>query len=208
MIPKATGAVMLGLAMAALVDAAQAQMSLPGTFDVTATGAAAYNVPIAVPPGTAGVAPALSLTYSSQRGEGILGVGWSLSGLSAVAHCPRTVAQDGVHGGVNYDTNDRFCLEGQRLVAINGGTYGADGTEYRTEIDGFSRIISHGTAGHGPSWFEVHTKAGQIMQFGNTANSQILAQGKTTARSWAVNQVSDTKGNYFTVTYTNDTTNG
>jgi hypothetical protein len=43
------------------------------------------------------------------------------------------------------------------------------------------------------------------MEFGNTTDSQVLAQGTATARSWAVNQVSDTKGNYFTVTYTQDT---
>src|SRR5581483_1226522 len=60
----------------------------------------------------------------------------------------------------------------------------------------------------GPSWFEVHTKSGQIMEFGHTTDSLALAVGKTTARSWGLDKVSDTKGNYFTVTYTNDTTNG
>jgi hypothetical protein len=39
---------------------------------------------------------------------------------------------DGAIGGVNYDGNDRFCLDGQRLVAITR-TYGSDGAEYRTE---------------------------------------------------------------------------
>ncbi len=198
------------VALVALFDrSASAQlMSLPGQFSVTATGAATYSIPIAVPPGTAGMVPALSLDYSNQGGNGILGIGWSLGGLPAVGRCAQMVAQDGVHGGINYDSNDRFCLDGQRLVAINGGAYGADGTEYRLEVEAFSRIISHGTAGTGPAWFEAHTKCGQIMEFGNTADSQILAQGKTTARSWAVNMVSDTKGNYFTVTYTDDSANG
>ena len=158
--------------------------------------------------------PSLSLDYNSQSaassgwlGAGVVGVGWSLGGLPAVGRCQRTVAQDGVNGAVNYDANDRFCLDGQRLIAISGG-YGADGTEYRTEIESFSRIISHGAAGTGPAWFEVHSKSGQVLQFGNTTDSLILAQGKTTARSWGVNKVSDTKGNYFTVTYVNDTVNG
>jgi hypothetical protein len=53
------------------------------------------------------------------------------------------LAQDGVRGSINYDANDRFCLDGQRLVAISG-TYGADGTEYRTEIESFSKVISRG----------------------------------------------------------------
>lgn len=32
-------------------------------------------------------------------------------------------------------------------ASTNGGAYGADGTEYRTEIESYSRIISHGIAG-------------------------------------------------------------
>jgi hypothetical protein len=154
------------------------QMSLPGNFAVNSNGAATYDIAIAVPPGTAGMVPSLKLSYSSQNGNGILGVGWTLSGLASVSRCAQTLAQDGVRGAVTFAATDRFCMDGQRLVAINGGTYGADGTEYRTEIDGFSRIISHGTTGTGtaagPTWFEVHTKAGQIMQFGNTADSLIL----------------------------------
>ena len=182
-------------------------MSLPGSFSVGTAGTATYNIPISVPPGAAGLTPSLSLEYSSQAGNGLLGVGWSLSGLLSIGHCPQTATQDGVRGAVNYDSNDRFCLDGQRLVAISG-TYGADGTEYRTEVESFSRVISHGTAGNGPAWFEVHTKAGQIMEFGHTPDSQVLALGKSTPRNWALNKLSDTKGNYFTVTYTNDTTNG
>jgi hypothetical protein len=182
-------------------------MALPGKLDVTPTGAASYTVPIAVPPGTGGMVPSLSIAYNSQARNGLLGVGWHLEGLPSVSRCPRTLAQDGVRGSVNYDADDRFCLDGQRLVAISG-SYGADGTEYRTEIESFSKVISRGTAGIGPAWFEVWTKSGQRMEFGNTADSRVLAQGKTTARDWVVNKVSDTPGNYFTVTYVNDTTNG
>jgi hypothetical protein len=182
-------------------------MSLPGQLSVGQMGAATYSVPIALPPGTAGVMPSVSLDYSSQGGNGLLGVGWSLGGLPSIGRCQRTVAQDGVLGGVNYDANDRFCMEGSRLVLV-GGTYGADGAEYRTELDAFSKIISHGAAGNGPAWFEVHTKSGQVMEFGHTADSQVLAQGKATARAWAVNKVSDTKTSYFSVTYANDAATG
>jgi hypothetical protein len=187
---------------------ARAQMSLPGNFDVAVTGAATYSVPIAAPPGTAGMVPALTLDYGSQQGNGLVGTGWALGGLPAVIRCPRTIAEDGITGGVSYDANDRFCLGAERLFAINGGTYGADGTEYRTEIESFNRVISHGSAGNGPAWFEVHTKSGQVMEFAHTADSQVLAQGKTTARLWALDKLSDSTGNYLTVTYTDDTANG
>jgi hypothetical protein len=188
-------------------SAAESPMTLPGEFSVSATGGAQYTIPISVPPGTAGMVPALSLEYQSQGGDGLLGIGWSLGGLPSIVRCPRTIAQDGTTGGVNYDANDEFCLAGQRLVAVNG-SYGADGTEYRTEVESFSRVISHGAAGNGPAWFEIHTKSGQLMELGHTADSQILAQGTSTARTWAVDRVSDTKGNYFSVTYNNDAGDG
>jgi RHS repeat-associated protein len=188
-------------------------MAVPGQMNVSAAGAFTYSVPIIVPPGTAGMGPALALDYSSQNGDGPEGIGWALTGMPAITRCPRTVAQDGIHGGVNFDANDRFCMEGQRLVLV-AGAYGADGSEYRTEIDSYSRILAHGVAGNGPAWFEVHTKAGQVIELGNTTDSRVLpvkADGSgtmTTARAWVVDKISDTKGNYLTVSYINDTTNG
>jgi hypothetical protein len=119
-------------------------MSLAGQFAVNQTGAATYTIPIALPQGT----------------NGLLGMGWTLGGLPSIGRCPRTMAQDGAVGGVNFDANDRFCMDGQRLVVVSG-TYGADGAVYRTEVDTFSKIISHGTAGNGPAGFEVHTKSGR-----------------------------------------------
>jgi RHS repeat-associated protein len=182
-------------------------MITPGQPNVSATGAFTYTIPIAVPPGTSGMVPALSLDYSSQSGDGLEGLGWTLSGLPAIGRCPRNLAQDNVPGSVNFDTNDRFCMDGQRVVATSG-EYGQDGALYRTEIEGFSKIISHGTSGNGPAWFEVHTKSGQVMEFGHTVDSLILAVGKPTARVWAVNKISDTVGNFLTIAYNNDAING
>src|SRR5205085_3262918 len=120
----------------------------------SSSGAATYSIPIAVPPGTAGVKPSPTLDYSSQNQNGILGMGWALGGLPALTRCPRTMIQNGVVGALKFDANDRFCLDGQQLVAISG-TYGANATEYRTEVESFSRITSFGTSGVGPAWFEV-----------------------------------------------------
>jgi hypothetical protein len=182
-------------------------MATPGEFRVSETGAATYTIPIQAPPGTAGMEPKLALVYNSQAGNGLLGVGWSLSGLSVIHRCPRTMAQDGVRGGVNYDANDRFCLDGQRLMAISGA-YGADLTEYRTERESFSKIVSYGAAGSGPMYFIVRTKAGLTLWYGGTADSRVQAQGKATVRVWAVNRIQDVKGNYLSVTYTEDAVNG
>lgn len=182
-------------------------MITPGQFGVDARGAFTYDIPIAVPPGTAGMAPTLTLDYSSQNGDGVLGYGWALGGLPSIGRCPRTVAQDGVHGGVNYNLNDRFCMSGQRLI-LTSGTYGADSSQYRTEIDSFSLVTAHGAAGNGPAYFTVQTKAGLTMEFGNTADSQVLATGTSTARAWGVDKITDSVGNYMTFTYTVDAANG
>ena len=165
-------------------------VTVPGQFTVNQNGAAGYVIPINVAPGTAGLVPSLGLIYSSQGSDGPLGIGWSLSGLSTIARCARTVAQDGVRGVVNNDSNDRFCLDGQRLVAISG-TYGADGTIYHTEVDTFSKVVSHGT---GPLYFTVTTKSGTTMEYGNTTDSKFSG-------SWGLDKITDARGNYLTVAY-------
>jgi hypothetical protein len=125
--------------MLGLRSPASAQtMTLPGKLEVGAGGGASYTIPIAVPPGTAGMAPSLALTYASSGDNGIVGLGWSLSGLPSIGRCPQTMVQEGVRGAVTFTASDRFCLDGQKLIAVSG-TYGADGTVYRTESTASAR---------------------------------------------------------------------
>src|SRR5262245_66627156 len=42
------------------------------------SGSAQWTIPIDVPPGPAGSAPKLALTYSSSAGDGPFGLGWTL----------------------------------------------------------------------------------------------------------------------------------
>lgn len=185
--------------------------TLPGQLSID-QGAASYSIPIGVPPGIAGGEPELAFSYSSRAGNGPLGLGWAISGLSQIGRCAMTKAQDGRRGGVKYDSGDRYCLDGQRLIAINGA-YGADGTEYRTEIDGFSRIVSYGSAGAGPRHFKVWTKAGQIFEYGITDDSRVVTRGAPTVVagtvvSWANNRIEDAVGNTIDFGYLTDATQG
>lgn len=182
--------------------------AIPGSFGVSESGAVTYGIPVAVPPGATGMAPKLSLDYASQRGNGIVGVGWSIGGLSAIARCPQTLAHDGQTRGVQLDADDRFCLDGQRLALVSGASYGAVGAEYRTEIESFSRIVSYGGTAGDPQYFKVWTRAGQIVEYGNAADARVEAQGKTVAAAWAVNKISDTVGNYLAFAYFEDNANG
>jgi len=172
-----------------------------GSFSVTPTGAATYSIPITVPPGTNAMAPKFSLNYTSQGGNGLLGIGWLIDGLSVIHRCAPTLAVDGVKGGVDYSSNDRYCVDGQRLISIGG-------SEYRTQHESWNKITAFGTAGSGPASFIVKTKNGMTMEYGMTIDSRIEAQGRTDVRIWALNKIQDQNGNYLTISYTEDNLNG
>jgi RHS repeat-associated protein len=177
--------------------------STPGSFAVTANGAATYTVPLALPPGRAGLAPSLALTYDSNAGNGPVGMGFSLTGFSAVTRCGRNLRDDGRVQSVRLTPDDRFCLDGARLVAVNGA-YGADGTEYRTVPDAFVKIISHGGVPDpadytGPLSFTAYAKDGRILEYGTALNATVSTGG--VIEKWAVTTVRDRSGNAMTYGY-------
>jgi len=166
--------------------------STSGSFNVTPSGAASYNVPIQLPPAVGGIQPQLSFNYNSSGGNGALGIGWQLSGLSAISRCPTNLERDGFIDGVDFDDNDQYCLDGQRLVDIGGGVY-------RTELDDFS-YITGSEAG-----FTVLTAAGITMKYGDAVNSRIKLKGQSSRTiSWQLHSVSDPFGNNYTVEYENN----
>jgi RHS repeat-associated protein len=195
--------------------------TLPGAFAVDESGAATYSVPIEVPPGRAGLAPNLALTYRSSSGHGYVARGWSLTGLSGITRCARTFAQDGFARGIQNSAADAFCLDGKRLVAVRGA-YGADGTEYRTELDSFVQVVSHGDPAPdgkymGPTFFEVRTKEGRILTFGRedmarvTARIDAFHQDPSRPRnvsrvnvSWMLQVIADHSGNQVRIEYERD----
>jgi hypothetical protein len=145
--------------LAALPSYADNKMRTAGGFAVSSSGAATYSIPIKVPAGVAGFVPTLALSYNSQGDNGLLGVGWTLSGLSAITRCTATVAQDGVNlpDGTNFD---RFCLDGRRLTSSK---YFDDDTVYQKDIDADrSQLTVAGRA------FELTNALGQVADYGFT----------------------------------------
>src|SRR5688572_22824392 len=173
-----------------------------GSESVDEDGQLRYSISIEVPPGRAGMAPALSLEYSSGGGDGLLGLGFYLGGLSAITRGSNTIAQDGVRQDIQLDESDRFYLDGRRLVAVRG-TYGGDGTEYRTEIETFSRIRSYSTGGLvGPGVFEVSTRDGLIRKYGTRAAvASVSTSTGTRALEWLLSEVIDRHGNAMSIQY-------
>jgi RHS repeat-associated protein len=198
--------------------------TLPGELGVSPGGAATYSLPIDVPPGTAGLQPGLSLGYSSQGGNGPVGLGWSLGGLSSIHRCGKTIAQDGVNRPIRFDQGDRLCLDSQRLVLVNlapsDANYWADNAEYRTEIDGLSRITAQLT--NGVRSFKVEAANGRITTYGSTASSLVQAvigpinsgvgsgprPAKSGPLSWAIARIADRAGNHVSFSYEQDSTTG
>ena len=175
--------------------------SLGGEVSVSPLGTATYSIPIEVPPSTHGMQPGLSVTYNSAMGRGLLGTGWTLSGLSSITRIPRTPYYDSVTGSVNFDGNDRLALDGERLIRLGGSPYMANGAVYGTETENFLRVTLTDTpsAQYSPFFTAVDAQ-GYIMEYGNSDNSK-QRLGTNKILSWLLNKVTDPDGNYMVFFY-------
>lgn len=180
--------------------------SMAGSFRVDESGSANYSVPIAVPDGVAGVKPQFAITYNSQGSTGMVGVGANISGVGTVSRCHQTLLKDGVAKPITWSSEDRFCLNGQRLMLVSTGSYGDSGTIYKTELDSFIKVTAFGGVSGSPDYFEVEAKDGSKTTFGGTSDSRLLVNSKPL--SWAQNRFEDSVGNRIDFVYEGDATTG
>ncbi|MDC8016254.1 RHS repeat-associated core domain-containing protein [Tahibacter soli] len=190
---------------------------LAGAGGVGSTGQATYSIPIAVPAGVRGMQPALSLNYDSDAGDGVLGIGWGLSGSSIIRRCHKSLRTDGVVDGISYADDDAICMDGKRLVRIGASPEGWG--EYRSEASPFDRILRVGD-----SW-KVFGKDGRISWYkaqalprmriadpnldqdpGNDSPKMVpwrvgeVADG-TAVLMWTLEKVEDRFGNWISYVY-------
>ncbi|XXU32019.1 RHS repeat-associated core domain-containing protein [Sorangium sp. So ce887] len=175
--------------------------AMAGTFSITSTGEATYVMPLVSVPGRAGVEPRLALHYDSAAGEGVLGAGFSIAGLSAITRCPKTLAQDGEIRGVRYDAEDALCLDNTRLVAV-GRAPGI--IEYRTFPDTRVKVVGHhAEEGQAPAealFFEAMMPSGLVIEYGHSDSGKPLALGGA-PRAWLATRARDGRGNAMTYDY-------
>ncbi len=170
--------------------------STAAQFSVSLTGAATYAVPFSLPPGIKNMVPNIGLSYSSQAGNGLAGWGWNISGLSTISRIPSTKYHDNHSDPVDFDTADRYALDGQRLI-LTSGEYGASNSEYQTESYSNVKIKAHGVStygsSYGPLYFVVYFPDGTSAWYGNQNSSSRL--------EWALYRKEDTQGNFITYDY-------
>ncbi len=181
--------------------------ALGGERSINPDGSASYTIPITTPAGRAGMEPSISVSYnSSNSADGELGLGWTVSGFSKIQRCTTSKARGEEVDPVDFDENDKYCLDGQRLVLVDG-IYGDDGAEYRLENDSFLKVVSVDTTGNGPTSFMVYTPEGLIQHYGETENSRINASNEDGTgnrieySTWALSSVRDQHDNRYDVTY-------
>lgn len=105
--------------------------SVKSEMSVSEGGALTYTVPLETLKGLNNFQPNTALVYNSQSGNGTAGWGWSLNGLSIVSRGGKSQDVDGSTIGPQFDDNDPFYLDGQRLLKKSD-------TEYITK--NFSKI--------------------------------------------------------------------
>ncbi|MFC1709658.1 SpvB/TcaC N-terminal domain-containing protein, partial [Candidatus Omnitrophota bacterium] len=105
------GAALESMALSSSGDGSQSQ-SNSSSFNLNAlqnvnpslfTGALTYSIPIAVSAGRKGIQPNIALAYSSQSGNGALGMGWSLD-LGSIERSTK-------NGVPKYNSSDTFIFK-------------------------------------------------------------------------------------------------
>lgn len=111
------------------IDKSKAVGEISYSISNDQTGALLVDVPIDLPPDPRGFTPEIKLSYNSHYGNGTLGYGWNISGLSTITAINKSVYYDGLTDGVLVRQGDvPYSLDGQRLIKI-----GNSPLSYQTE---------------------------------------------------------------------------
>jgi RHS repeat-associated protein len=164
------------------------------------TGAYQTSIPIQVP-AYHELEPRLSLVYDSSRGNGLLGVGWSLSGYSVI----QRLSPD--RGVPTFTDSDAYFLDGQRLYSCLANSVSpscrhplAYGKAYFETVESFRRISHVITGANSDTWIVADTH-GRKSEYQGTQWHQLPSPSGThlaTPFEWTLSAVSDPNGNRAT----------
>ena len=189
--------------------------SIPGQFEVSPTGGASYSIPINCPAGINNIQPNISLVYNSQGGNGTGGLGWNISGMSAIGKASKTIYSDGAVSGFKISKKEKYTIDGNTLLALEND-YGSDGATYKTENKTYSIIKSIGQSENlnnpssetYPLSFKVITKDGSTIEYGSKQYDKIIPIGWSNPAQpiqWLISKNTDANGNFIEFNYKEET---
>lgn len=178
--------------------AEEAVGTISGTLGINETGAATYTIPIDLLSSPYGEVPSIALTYNSQAGNGPVGVGWGISGLSSISITPRNIYFDGAAEGLHEGADNAYYLDGMRLLLVSGEN-GHLGATYRTEKENYSLITIDSVLNETPAMFTVKTTDGSIYKYGSHTGRMYYSNNACYA--WALDYAEDRLGNYTVYEY-------
>lgn len=161
-------------------------------------GSLNYTIPLDIPIGIKEMHPSISLSYNSQMSNGMLGLGWSVTGLSSVNRVGRTYINDGDNLEIQFTTKDNLEIDGKRLH-LSRGQFFMKESRYMIENEIGSEVILKESGGK--LFFEVYSKDGLVRIYGATDDSNINVFPKGETLSWLLNKVIDKNGNYISYEY-------
>jgi len=168
------------------------------------TGTGSYSIPVSIPK-SRDFTPVLSIDYNSGTGNGIFGLGFSLS-LSKIT---RRTSQ----GIPQYTGNDIFLLNGSELVpkensASKVGDYLT--LDYLVRIEGsFSTIKQFVKEDGSDSYWEVRNTKNECLTFGADQLSRISnPKNESQIFEWLISSAQDAKGSKHKYNYKTENTDG
>ena len=173
------------------IDTNKTVGEIPISSAVAPSGAVTYTVPIEVYPGANGMQPELSLTYNHMAGNGIMGMGWNVGGLSSISRGNKNLYYDNEANGVKLNKTDVFYLDGMRLIELSSTSAEV---QYESE-QGNIRVKAY-LSGMGTytNYFEVFYPNGRTGIYGYPNNS-------TNNLTYPLTSLKDKYGNTITYQY-------
>lgn len=167
-----------------------------GNFDVSSGGQSVVTIPIVNAPSINNVGPVLNLSYSSGSQGGIAGQGWNINSISSISRISTRLDIEGYRDGVDFDTDDKLALDGQRLL-LKSGVYWGDGSVYETEIQSNTKVELKGSGLN--MYFIVTQPDGSRSWYGNFNNINALD-----LTAWYITRFEDSNGNFILYNYFTD----
>jgi RHS repeat-associated protein len=150
---------------------------------VGADGSAQAHLPIWLPKGS-GPTPSINISYSSNRGNGPLGLGTHLSGSSKIHYCRPTADVKGTMAAAPFTAEEDLCLDGQHLVLLSG-SHTSVGSQYILENNAQVKIIKQ------TGQFEMLLKGG---------GKRVFALNRDN-KAWYLTRAEDEFENGYDLTY-------